>query len=127
MDKFRTLIVSAAIAPAVRELAATWPGGAGMFEVPLYTGSEVTHYISTGMINGTIAEQLPYTDHSGEEPVTHEGDLEALVEAINADNPEAGATVEQIEALLTGADISTQDWREAVARLNLSTEPQETE
>jgi len=121
------MIVSAAIAPAVRALAATWPGGAGMFEVPLYTGSDATHYISTGMINGTIADQLPYTDYSGDEPVIHDGDLEALVEAINTDNPEAGATVEQIESLLAGADISTQDWRDAVERLGLKTEPQEAE
>jgi len=127
MDKFRTLIVSASIAPAVRALADTWPGGQGMFTVPLYTGSDVTHYISTGMINGAIADQLPYTDYSGEEPVEHEGDLEALVEAINSDNPEADATVEQITLLLSGADVSTQEWREAIERLNLTTEPQESE
>ena len=122
MELFRTLIVSAAIAPSVRGLSDAWPGGIGMFTVPLYTGEEVTHYLSSGMISGVIAEQLPHTDYSGEEPVVIEGDLEALVEAINTDNPSAGATIEGLTAMLSGADISTQDWRDAIARMNLTME-----
>jgi len=122
MDTFRTMIVSSAIAPSVRGLADTWPGGIGMFTVPLYTGEEVTHYLSSGMISGVIAEQLPHTDYSGEAPVVFEGDLEALVEAINTDNPSAEVTVPQLTALLTGADISTQTWQDALNRMNLTME-----
>jgi len=122
MELFRTLIVSAAIAPSVRGLSDTWPGGVGLFTVPLYTGETITHYLSSGMISGVIAEQLPHTDYSGAEPVVFEGDLEALVEAINTDNPSAEVTVPQLTALLSGADISTQTWQDALNRLELTME-----
>ena len=123
MELFRTLIVSAAIAPSVRGLSDTWPGGIGMFIVPLYTGGAITHYMSSGMLSGAIAERLPHTDYSGEGPAVIDGDLESLVEAINTDNPSANATVEGLTAMLSGADISTQDWRDAIARMNLTMEP----
>lgn len=120
MDTFRTMIVAAAIAPQVRALADTWPLGTGMFVVPLYTGAEVTHYISTGMISATIAGWMPYTDTDGTE---YPGDIPALVDAINEDNPEASATVEMITTLLAESDISTEDWPVAIARLGLTQEP----
>ena len=122
MDTFRTMIVSSAIAPSVRGLSDTWPGGVGLFTVPLYTGETITHYLSSGMISGVIAEQLPHTDYSGESPAVFAGDLEALVEAINIDNPSAGVTVPQLTALLAGADISTQEWQDALNRLELTLE-----
>lgn len=121
MDTFRTLIISAAVAPQVRALADTWPGGQGMFVTPLYTGAAVTHYLSSGMISGTIAKWMPYKTYGFEgEVIQHEGDLEGLVEAINTDNPEANATVEQIAGLLSFADITIQEWPQALARLGLS-------
>jgi hypothetical protein len=114
------MIVSAAIAPTVRALAATWPLGQGMWITPLYTGEELTHYISTGNVPDWILQYLPYTDYSGSEPVVYPGDLEALVTAINTANPEAGATTEGIAALLVGADISTQEWPAAIERIGLT-------
>lgn len=124
MDAFRTLIVASAVVAQVRALSDTWPSGQGMFVTPLYTGSEITHYISAGMISETIASWMPYTDTQGNE---HEGDLEGLVAAINADNPEAGATVEQLAGLLSFADISTEEPYDAMARLGLSLTAQEIE
>lgn len=116
------MIVSAGIVESCRALAATWEGGVGMWITPLYTGPELTHYISTGVISEGIAQYLPCTDYSGDDPVTHAGDIPGLVDAINTDNPEAGATVEGITALLAYADISNQDWPAAVARMGLTQE-----
>lgn len=127
MDVFRTIIVSEAIAPMVRALADTWEGGVGMFVTPLFTGDTLTHYISTGAIKSEIAQCLPHTDYSSGEPVEHEGDLQALIDSINEDNPEAGATLEGIAAMLSGADVSTQDWRDAIARLGLTANPEVAE
>lgn len=121
-DEFRTMIVGAPVVEFARDLAATFPLGVGMWTVPLYTGANLTHYISTGLAPAWVINNLPYTDHSGETPVTHEGDLEALAEAIGG-----GTTVAQLEGILAHCDISTQDWREAITRLNLTTEPQEIE
>lgn len=125
-DKHRTIIVPAAQVSVYRGMASTFPGGVGMFIAPLYTGSTLTHYISSGKINRALATMMPHTDHSGEEPVTHEGDLEALVDHMNATEPES-ADLPTVTALLAACDISTQDWRDAIARLGLTTEPVEAE
>lgn len=138
-DVERTLIVEVLIVEQARTMADTWPGGKGMFTIPCYTGAEITHYISTGAIAGTIAQWLPYTDYNvhssydedtGQEgaeavPVVHGGDLEALVESINLDNPEAGADVPTISLLLEHADISNQSGEKALTRLGLSLTPTE--
>jgi hypothetical protein len=56
----RTMIVPAALAPTVRDLAATWAGGVGMFITPLcpIDAEDVTHYISTGLIDKEIAADV---------------------------------------------------------------------
>ena len=125
-DQHRTIIVPAAQVSSYRGMADTFPGGVGMFITPLYTGSTLTHYISSGKIDSTLATMMPHTDHSGEEPVTHEGDLEALVDHMNATEPES-ATLETVAALLAACDISTQTAGEAMTRLGLTTEPTEAE
>lgn len=120
MDAFRTIIIPAPTATDARALAATWPGGVGMWITPLYTGEDVTHYISTGKMSAEIVGWMPWDEYSdGALVQPHSGDVETLVAQINDANPEANVTVEQIEFLLAGTDISNQPWREAVARLGL--------
>ena len=52
-----TAIVPAASAEAYRHAASlVHPSAAGMFITPLYTGDEVTHYISTGLIDSQFCE-----------------------------------------------------------------------
>lgn len=46
-----TIVVPAETAETYRTIAeALSPSGSGMFQVPLYTGEDITHYISTGKI-----------------------------------------------------------------------------
>lgn len=46
-----TIIVPAETVETYRGIAESLsPSGAGMFQVPLYTGEDITHYISTGKI-----------------------------------------------------------------------------
>lgn len=46
-----TIIVPAETVETYRGIAAALsPSGTGMFQVPLYTGEDITHYISTGKI-----------------------------------------------------------------------------
>jgi hypothetical protein len=123
-DQHRTIIVPAAQVSVYRDMADTFPGGTGMFVVPLYTGSDITHFISSGPIDPLLASMMPHTDYSGEESVTHEGDLEALVEHMNATEPES-ADLPTVTALLAACDISTQSAEEAIERLGLATQPTE--
>ena len=125
-DEHRTIIVPAAPVSTYQDMADTFPGGTGMFVMPLYTDSDLTHYISSGPIDPLLASMMPHTDYSGEEPVTHEGDLEALVDHMNATEPES-ADLPTVTALLDACDISTQSAEEAMARLGLETEPTEVE
>ncbi len=125
-DQHRTIIVPATQVSVYRDMADTFTGGVGMFITPLYTGATLTHYISSGMIDSTLATMMPHTDYSGEEPVTHEGDLGALVDHMNATEPES-ADLPTVTALLDACDVSTQTAGEAMTRLGLATEPTEAE
>ena len=97
-----TIIVPADSVEMFRSIAASLsPSGEGMFVVPLYTGADLTHYISTGMIwqifadtisspelfsqaTGTSLQEalaiqgaityLAIGDSDGEEPVLHNRD-----------------------------------------------------
>lgn len=124
MDKFRTMIVPAGVTEECRTMASTWPGGVGMFTVPVYTGDAVTHYMSTGFIDGRVAELMPWTDFTGDEPVRNSGDVPALVDWINTEQPALGVTEEQVTNLLAMCDVSTQPWADALARLGLSLVPE---
>lgn len=121
-EKFRTMIVPVEIVDQCRAMADTWPGGEGMFVVPLHTGPDITHYMSSGLIDGTIAQQMPWTDYSGAEPTEHPGDVPALVESINEQNPGSPVTDEFVQTLCDQCDISTQSWREACERLGVTLE-----
>lgn len=114
----RTMIVPAALAPTVRDLAATWAGGVGMFITPLcpVDAEDVTHYISTGLIDADIAAVMPWTEY-GEEEVLHPGNPEALAAMLHERHPEASA--EQLEGIIAACDISTQEPHTAADRLGL--------
>lgn len=120
-DEFRTMLVPASRVTECRAMADAWPGGVGMFITPLRnkeTG-ELTHYLSSGLIDATIATQMPWSDYSTGVEIRHDGDIPALVDSINSQHPEAEVTVEYITELCSECDISTQEWREAAERLNL--------
>lgn len=54
-----TAIVPAETVETYRAMAAgLHPAGAGMFIIPLYTGEELTHYISTGLIDTEFANLI---------------------------------------------------------------------
>lgn len=138
---FRTMIVPAALVETVRVLAATWPGGVGMFITPLAPPPEPvvyppapedsnepapyieppappvpTHYISTGLIDAEIAAVMPWTEY-GEEEVSHPGDPEALAAMLHEQHPEV--TPEELESIIGACDISTQEPYTAAARMGL--------
>lgn len=63
MNINRTIIVPDALAPLARALAAGLSsGGVGMFETPLYTGSTLTHYVSSGQIDESFGIVLNDAD-----------------------------------------------------------------
>lgn len=63
-DVFVTIIIPAAEVEAARELAATVPGGQGMFTAALSpTGSApAKHYISSGYVSPELASMFDHTD-----------------------------------------------------------------
>jgi hypothetical protein len=63
-----TLIVTSAQAESARAAAAQFEGGQGMFIVPLYTGAEITHYISSGIVSDEILNALPEGVDVSDEP-----------------------------------------------------------
>jgi hypothetical protein len=99
-----TIICHASVITEARALAAHFPGGAGMLVTPLYTDSEVTHYISTGMIDQSVADML-------DDPA----DFAAVV----------GADPVQVQAIRDQMDISTEGWEVALSRLGLALEVSE--
>lgn len=107
-DTHVTIIIPAAIAEQARNLAATWPGGVGMWTRPLYTDDVVTHYISSGKINPVIAAQLLA------------GDAASIVALIQSQEDAPEVTEGEVQALLDAADISAEGGKEAIARLGLS-------
>jgi hypothetical protein len=117
----RTMIVPAALAPTVRDLAATWEAGGNMFITPLCPidaeDETPTHYISTGLIDADIAAVMPWTEYNGEEPVQHAGDPEALAAMLHEQHPDV--TPEQLEGIIAACDISTQEPYVAAARMGL--------
>lgn len=99
-----TIICPASVIEQARALAANFPGGEGMLVTPLYTGAELTHYISTGYIEQSVADML--------------------------DNPSAfaaaiGADPEQVQAIRDQMDISTGPYQDALDRLGLTLEASE--
>lgn len=98
------IICSASVITEARALAAHFPGGEGMLVIPLYTGAEITHYISTGKIEQSVADML--------------------------DNPAQfaaaiGADPAHVQAIRDQMDISTGPYQDALARLGLTLEASE--
>lgn len=107
MSTFQTLIVTAALAPLARALAAglSPAGGGGMFVVGLSSNGEepASHFVSSGYIDTEIAELL------------------VDAEALHAACVEAGAsvTLAQCEALVSQSDVSEEEPFVAFERLGL--------
>lgn len=104
VETFRTILAPASVVAECRALAASFPGGEGMFVTPVYTGSEITHYISTGKIEQSVADML--------------------------DNPAQfaaaiGADPAHVQAIRDQMDISTGPYQDALTRLGLTLEPSE--
>ena len=102
---FRTMIVTAAIAPTARQLAEAVPAGLGMF-VAAYSPTGVapaTHYVSEGYIEEQFAVAL-------ESPEA----LVAMLAAVGVTMPLTDA-----EALLSQATVSLVDAQTVLAEMGL--------
>lgn len=100
------IICSADVIEQARALAAHFPGGAGMLVTPLYTGAELTHYISTGCIEQSVADML--------------------------DNPAAfaaaiGADPAHVQSIRDQMDISTGPYQDALTQQGLTLEASDAE
>lgn len=126
MWTYRCLIVPDAQVAFARDLSATvaGPAGAGMWTTPLSpTGAEpATHWISTGYISQEFAHMVPCQTweqvdgewvQTGSEP----GSPEAVHQACTAAGMEV--TLEGIQAVFAGADVTAQEPFTALARLGL--------
>jgi hypothetical protein len=102
---FRTLVVSAAIAPFARQLSGAIPSGIGMFVAGYSpTGAEpATHFVSEGWIDAEIAAAL--------------ASPEALVEMLAAYGQ--ALPLAQAQAVLAGAVVSERAAPEVLAELGL--------
>ena len=99
VETFRTILVPASVVEECRALAAHFPGGDGMFVVPVFTGDTITHYISTGHIDKAVADALD-----------NPADFAAQV----------GADVEQVTALRAAMIVSTDKHDVVLAAHGLS-------
>lgn len=100
---FRTMIVSAAIAPTARQLAEAVPSGLGMF-VAAYspTGAEpATHYVSEGWIE----EQFAVALESPEALVAMLAAVGVTMTLTDAEAPLSLATVSPLSATEVLAEI----------------------
>ncbi|MDX9700574.1 MAG: hypothetical protein RBT55_13440 [Rhodocyclaceae bacterium] len=102
---FRTMIVSAAIAPTARQLAEAVPAGLGMF-VAAYSptgAAPATHFVPEGWIEEQFAEAL-------ESPAA----LVAMLAAVGVT-----MTLTDAEALLSQATVSELPASEVLAEMGL--------
>lgn len=106
-------------------VAVAGEGQIGMLQTPVQTAatydeegaeltpSEVTHYMSTGNILATFASLLPLDEWDGEQYVrVQEPDYDAIVAA-------SGASLEQLEPIMSAATVTTEDWRTTLANIGL--------
>lgn len=128
---FRTFLVEAEYVEQFRILASSWPDGAGMFKRECKHNEEtpdnetISYYLSTGFVSESVANILPYTSYSQEEPVYHQGNLHILLPIVNQylldQNPNATPITEEYATeLLSHIDISDQPYQQAMERLNLT-------
>ena len=125
---FRTFLIPSAHVQLARDLAAAISpeNATGMFTTPLTNGTQVTHYISTGIVSDAFAQPLPLTTWAQDEEgawvqVSHwPGMPEAIADMAAQLDPPFAVTAEQIEAAFAASDISEQEPFVAMARLGLS-------
>ena len=125
---FRTLIIPTAHVQLARDLAAAISpeNASGMFMTALTDGTQITHYISTGIVSDAFAQPLPLTTWEQDEEgawvqVSHSpGMPEAIAEMAASLDPPFNVTAEQIEVAFNASDITAQEPFVAMARLGLS-------
>lgn len=110
MNINRTIIVPASLVVLARSIAeALAPGGVGMFQTPLYTGVNLTHYVSSGLIDSSFENALL--------------DANALYAFCQAVIPPANATLAQCQDLIAQSivvDCDVEDAYTTFARLGLT-------
>lgn len=125
-DVFRSLIITAADAPASRAIAQCFgPGGVGMWTVGLSpTGAEpATHYISSGFVPPEYAAMSVCTfwttDENGAwvKADTYPGD--AATVAAYASQAGLQLTAAQVQGIFDRSDVSDQEPFVAMGRLGL--------
>lgn len=78
-----TIVVPAETAQTYRDLAASLhPAGEGMFLTPLYSGEELTHYISTGKIDAVFTDVLQDPELFAQETGCSEEEAQGLQDGI---------------------------------------------
>lgn len=102
-----SIVVPAVIVSQLRVLAATWAGGIGMFTTGLSADGSLppTHFISSGMIDPTVASAL--------------GDANEMVALLKVMEPTISVTYEEIQALMDMCNISSGDPWSLLAELKL--------
>ena len=130
---FRTLIIPSAHVQLARDLAAAIDptGSQGLFTTPLTNDTQVTHYISTGIVSEAFAGPLPCTqwahDENGWVQVSHSpGDPQAIADIAAQLDPPFDVSVEEIAAAFAASDISEQEPFTAMSRMNLAIESEVT-
>lgn len=114
-----TFIAPAATIDAYRTLAATWSGGIGMFQVPVYTGSEITHYISSGTIDADIAALL-------DDPASFVAEINAMT-GDTLTEQEAQALRDAMTIVSLPESGGTETAQQVLDRLGLSLQSTEVE
>lgn len=78
-----TVIVPAETVDSYRAMAALLhPAGAGMFITQLYTGEDITHYISTGKVDTVFTDVLQDPELFAQETGCSEGEAQALKDGV---------------------------------------------
>lgn len=131
---FRTLEVPDAHVALARQLAETLagPAGSGMWSVPLSpTGADpATHFESTGYIEDSFADLLPFAEWEQNEDGTwvelerFPGLPEVIVDLAAGEGLEV--SLEDVTALLDSCDVTAQEWPVVRQRMGLqAVQPQE--
>ena len=131
---FRTLIIPSAHVQLARDLAAAIDpvASVGLFMTGLTNGTQVTHYISTGIVSDQFAMPLPCTQWAQDEEgawvqVSHwPGMPEAIAQMAATLDPPFPLPVEQVAAAFAASDISEQEPFVAMGRMGLSLHSVET-
>jgi hypothetical protein len=125
-ESFRTLIVPASHVALARQITETLApvGGRGMYSTGLSAdgAAPATHWISSGFIDADYAALLPLIEYKEDAGTWIENWLNAgypeMIVQMCAD-AEFDVALADVEALLTAADVTTEEPFTALARLGL--------